>query len=83
MRIPVKLFVASLFLCLSHGLTAQTVVDLIKANPAYASCNYNTYPDSIKAVSPTTVVTAPAISAAAAGSTSPSRWWPVPTVSTS
>ena len=50
MRIPVKLFVASLFLCLSHGLTAQTVVDLIKANPAYASCNYNTYPDSIKAV---------------------------------
>ena len=32
MRIPVKLFVASLFLCLSHGLTAQTVVDLIKAN---------------------------------------------------
>ena len=50
MRIPVKLFVVSLFLCLSHGLTAQTVVDLIKANPAYASCNYNTYPDSIKAV---------------------------------
>ena len=50
MRIPVKLFFASLFLCLSQGLTAQTVVDLIKANPAYASCNYNTYPDSIKAV---------------------------------
>ena len=40
MRIPVKLFVASLFLCLSHGLTAQTVVDLIKANPAYAFSHY-------------------------------------------
>ena len=26
---------------------AQTVMDLIKEKPQYASCNYNTYPDSI------------------------------------
>jgi hypothetical protein len=42
-----KLFVSALFLCVAQGLGAQTVIDLIKANPAYASCNYNTYPDSI------------------------------------
>lgn len=45
-----KLFVSALFLCIAQGLGAQTVIDLIKANPAYASCNYNTYPDSITAV---------------------------------
>ena len=45
-----KLFVSALFLCVAQGLGAQTVIDLIKANPAYASCNYNTYPDSITAV---------------------------------
>ena len=28
---------------------AQTVIDLIREKPQYASCNYNTYPDSIKA----------------------------------
>lgn len=28
---------------------AQTVMDLIRQKPQYASCNYNTYPDSIKA----------------------------------
>ena len=28
---------------------AQTVMDLIKAKPQYASCNYNTHPDSITA----------------------------------
>ena len=51
MRMPVsKLFVSALFLCIAQGLGAQTVIDLIKANPAYASCNYNTYPDSITAV---------------------------------
>ena len=51
MRMPVsKLFVSALFLCVAQGLGAQTVIDLIKANPAYASCNYNTYPDSITAV---------------------------------
>jgi hypothetical protein len=26
---------------------AQKVIDIIKKHPAYASCNYNTYPDSI------------------------------------
>ena len=46
----VCIIVASLSLWLSPGLRAQTVVDLIKANPAFATCNYNTYPDSIKAV---------------------------------
>lgn len=45
-----KLFVSALLLCVAQGLGAQTVIDLIKANPAYASCNYNTYPDSITAV---------------------------------
>ena len=45
-----KLFVSALFLCVAQGLGAQTVIDLIKANPAYASCNYNTYPDTITAV---------------------------------
>ena len=51
MRMPVsKLFVSALFLCIAQGLGAQTVIDLIKANPAYASCNYNTYPDTITAV---------------------------------
>ncbi len=51
MRMPVsKLFVSALFLCVAQGLGAQTVIDLIKANPAYASCNYNTYPDTITAV---------------------------------
>lgn len=45
-----KLFVSALFLCVPQGLGAQTVIDLIKANPAYASCNYNTYPDTITAV---------------------------------
>ncbi len=51
MRMPVsKLFVSALLLCVAQGLGAQTVIDLIKANPAYASCNYNTYPDTITAV---------------------------------
>ena len=45
-----KLFVSALLLCVAQGLGAQTVIDLIKANPAYASCNYNTYPDAITAV---------------------------------
>ena len=45
-----KLFVSALLLCVAQGLRAQTVIDLIKANPAYASCNYNTYPDTITAV---------------------------------
>lgn len=45
-----KLFVSALFLCVAQGLGAQTVIDLIKANPAYASCNYNTYPDTITTV---------------------------------
>jgi hypothetical protein len=49
MPVP-KLFVSALFLCVAQGLGAQTVIDLIKANPAYASCNYNTYPDTITAV---------------------------------
>lgn len=45
-----KQFVSALLLCVAQGLGAQTVIDLIKANPAYASCNYNTYPDTITAV---------------------------------
>ena len=29
--------------------SSQTVMDLIREKPQYASCNYNTYPDTIKA----------------------------------
>ena len=28
-------------------LSAQSVLDIIEKHPAYASCNYDTYPDSI------------------------------------
>ena len=28
-------------------LDAQPVLDIIKKNPAYATCNYNTYPNSL------------------------------------
>lgn len=34
--------------CSLFTSNAQTVLELIKQKPAYASCNYNTYPDSIK-----------------------------------
>lgn len=35
--------------CSLFTSNAQTVLELIKQKPAYASCNYNTYPDSITA----------------------------------
>lgn len=41
--------------CSLFTSNAQTVLELIKQKPAYASCNYNTYPDSIK----TTLTPAP------------------------
>ena len=31
---------------------AQPVLDIIKKNPAYAACNYNTYPDSLYKLTP-------------------------------
>lgn len=34
--------------CSLFTSNAQMVLELIKQKPAYASCNYNTYPDSIK-----------------------------------
>ena len=38
----------ALFLLLTFSSAyAQTVRDLIIQKPVYASCNYNTYPDSI------------------------------------
>lgn len=40
----VVLFVSHFSLVVSQ---AQTVMDLIREKPQYASCNYNTYPDSI------------------------------------
>ena len=33
--------------CLLSAVQAQTVLDIIRQKPAYASCNYDTYPDSI------------------------------------
>lgn len=35
------------FLIANLPLNAQTVMDLIREKPQYASCNYNTYPDTI------------------------------------
>ena len=46
MRLTAILIICQLTL-LSPLLHAQTVKDLIAEKPAYASCNYNTYPDSI------------------------------------
>ena len=43
------LFPLSSFLYFDNA-NAQTVMDLIREKPQYASCNYNTYPDTIKAV---------------------------------
>lgn len=40
----VVLFVSHFSLVVSQ---AQTVMDLVREKPQYASCNYNTYPDSI------------------------------------
>ena len=36
-----------LFASCHLGVTAQEVMDIISKNPAYASCNYNLYPDSV------------------------------------
>ena len=33
-------------------LAAQPVLDIIRKNPAYAACNYNTYPDSLYKLTP-------------------------------
>ena len=53
---------------------AQTVRDLIIQKPVYASCNYNTYPDSIpNNLTPTMAVMGRATSAAAVAMTSLSR----------
>ena len=46
MRLTAILIICQLTI-LSPLLHAQTVKDLIAEKPAYASCNYNTYPDSI------------------------------------
>ena len=35
---------------LTSSVSAQSVIDLIKESPSYASCNYHVYPDSIKTV---------------------------------
>ena len=43
-KVLVKLFAFHFSL---FSISAQTVRDLIIKKPAYASCNYDTYPDSI------------------------------------
>ena len=44
-RLSVVALIASLFSL--HTSNAQTVYNIIKKNPVYASCNYNIYPDSV------------------------------------
>lgn len=45
-------FVIILLTALLSPLKAQPVLDIIKRQPAYATCNYNTYPDSLYKLSP-------------------------------
>ena len=40
------LFITALLVAI-HSAYAQSVIDLIRQTPSYASCNYHTYPDSI------------------------------------
>jgi len=42
------LFITALLVAI-HSAYAQSVIDLIRQTPSYASCNYHTYPDSITA----------------------------------
>jgi len=42
--------VTVLFSFFSLNISAQSVKDLIRKNPSYASCNYHLYPDSINTV---------------------------------
>ena len=51
-RLFLLLFLTSYLSPLTSTCTAQPVLDIIKKNPAYAACNYNTYPDSLYKLTP-------------------------------
>ena len=44
-----KILLITALLVAVHSAYAQSVIDLIRQTPSYASCNYHTYPDSITA----------------------------------
>ena len=44
-----KILLITTLLVAIHSASAQSVIDLIRQTPSYASCNYHTYPDSITA----------------------------------
>ena len=44
-----KILLVTALLVAIHSAYAQSVIDLIRQTPSYASCNYHTYPDSITA----------------------------------
>ena len=46
------LFIIILLASYLSPLDAQPVLDIIKKHPAYAACNYNTYPDSLYELTP-------------------------------
>ena len=47
-----RLVLSILFISCLLPLGAQPVLDIIKKQPAYAACNYNTYPDSLYTLTP-------------------------------
>ena len=49
-RLPLRSLLILFTIHYSLFTSSQTVMDLIREKPQYASCNYNTYPDTIKAV---------------------------------
>ncbi len=49
-KFPLRALVLLFTVHYSLFTSSQTVMDLIREKPQYASCNYNTYPDTIKAV---------------------------------
>ena len=49
-KLPLRALVILFTVHYSLFTSSQTVMDLIREKPQYASCNYNTYPDTIEAV---------------------------------
>lgn len=49
-KLPLRALVILFTVHYSLFASSQTVMDLIREKPQYASCNYNTYPDTIEAV---------------------------------
>ena len=49
-KLPLRALVILFTVHYSLFTSSQTVMDLIREKPQYASCNYNTYPDTINTV---------------------------------